>query len=303
MKDQQVRLPEPYPDENCYSILCRYAVRTGWMLSSNQASVLLFGNTMPLAGLMYKPFRTVDLERWNGGGKWKTSFGTDHSCLQYFTAFLDQDDAGLLRKCRKGMVLSTGLTKRISRKCSLTQIRKKHLWYCPVCVTEDIRTYGETYWRRLPQMPGVSYCPRHRVRLHESGLPVSETNYQLFPASYVLLHIPDTDRDHSGDIFENEFIQAAEDTEWLLENGFRLPDNPGLRAAFRETAGMELDEHAVYPAGAGREARFGHYLAARFLKESGRKRIGHMAQKCLSTIMTVDRIFGSFEDFWCSCRL
>jgi len=66
---------------------------------------------------------------------------------------------------------------------------------------------------------------------------------------------------------------------------------------------MELDEHTVYPAGTGRETRFGHYLAARFLKESGRQRIGHMAQKCLSTIMTVDRIFGSFEDFWCSCRL
>ena len=141
------------------------------------------------------------------------------------------------------------------------------------------------------------------LRLHESGLPVTETNYQLFPASYVLLHIPDTDRDHSGNIFEKEFIQVAEDTEWLLENGFQLPDNPGLRAAFRETAGMELDEHTVYPAGTGRETRFEHYLAARFLKESGRQRIGHMAQKCLSTIMTVDRIFGSFEDFWCSCRL
>ena len=86
--DRKIRLPEPYPDENCYSILCRYAVRSGWLLSSNQASVILYGSTMPLSGLLYKPFRTEDLKRWNGSGEWDVSYGKDHSCLQYFTAFL-----------------------------------------------------------------------------------------------------------------------------------------------------------------------------------------------------------------------
>ena len=151
-------------------------------------------------------------------------------------------------------------------------------------------------------MPGVSYCTRHHVRLHESGLPVSETNYQLFPASYVMLHIPDADTDHPGNIFEGEFIQVAKDTEWLLKNGFDLPDHTGLRAAFKDAAGRELDEHTVYPAGTDEGTRFEQYLAARFLKESGRKNVGLAAQKYLSTIVSVDRVFGSFETFWHSLR-
>ena len=301
VKYRDIRLPKPYPDENCYSILCRYVVRSGWLLSSNQASVILYGNTMPLAGLLYKPFRITDLKRWLEDGNWETDYGKDHSCLQYFCVFLEHDDAELLRQCRSGMAFSPGITKRISRKCSLMQIRKKHLWYCPICAREDFKVYGETYWRRLHQMPGVSYCADHRVRLRESGLPVSETNYQLFPASYVLLHIPDTDTDHSGNVFETEFNQVTEDTRWLLENGFRLPDNEGIRSAFRHVTGRELNEHTVYPAGTGDGTRFEHYLAARVLKESGRKNIGFMTQKYLSTIVSIDRTFGSFQNFWNSC--
>ncbi len=297
MTHREIRFPEPYPDENCYSILCRYAVRSGWV-SSNQVSVILYGNTMPLAGLLYKPFRNRDIDRWAGMEKQEVRYGETHSCLQYFTAFLEQGDAGLLRQCHTGMALSPGLTKRITMKCSLTQIRKKHLWYCPVCAVEDFRMYGETYWRRLPQMPGVSYCARHKVRLCESGLPVSDINYRIFPASYVLLHIPDAGTDCRGNVFEEEFIHVAKDTGWLLKHGFEIPDNTSLRALFYEKAGRELDEHVVYPGGTGGEIRFEHYLATRFLKESGRKNVGLAPQKYLSTILSIERCFGSFENFW-----
>lgn len=295
---REVRLPDPYPGESCYSILCRYAVRSGAAGSSRIASIL-YGNTMPLAGLLYKPFRSSDIERWGGPGAWDIPYGESHSCLQYFSVFMGRDDSRLLKKCRRGMDLSTGLTKRISRKCGLTQVRKKRLWYCPACVAEDFREYGETYWRRLPQMPGVSYCPRHGIRLRESGLAVSEIDYRILPASYALLHIPDAGARHPGNIFEAEFLQVAEDTAWLLENGFRLPDNSALQSLFEEASGLSLDEHAVYSAG---KAGFEHYLAARFLKESGRRNIGAAAQKYLSTILSADRAFGSFENFWQKAR-
>lgn len=297
MKPRSIRLPDPYPDETCYSILCRYAVRSG-AASSSRMTAILYGNTMPMAGLLYKPFRSSDIERWEGPGSGDILYGERHSCLPYFSVFMGYDDSLLLKKCRRGMELSLGLTKRISRKCGLMQIRKRRLWYCPACVTEDFREYGETYWRRLPQMPGVSYCPRHRVRLRESGLSVSEIDYRLFPASYVLLHIPDAGTRLPGNIFEKEFLQVAEDTEWLLKNGFRLPDIFELRSAFWETSGISLDEHAVYSPGTVGKAGFEHYLAARFLKESGRRNIGPSAQKYLSIILSIDRVFGSFENFW-----
>lgn len=297
MMDRKILLPDPYPDENCYSILCRYAVRSE-CASDNRLSTVLYGNTMPLAGLLYKPLRSIDLERWTGKEGWNILYGEDHSCLQYFAVFVGYDDFQLLRQCRTGLMLSGGQTKRISRKCGLTKIRKKHMWYCPACVAEDFQAYGETYWRRLHQMPGVSYCVQHKVRLRESGLPVSEMNYRLYPASYALLHIPDKGVDHQGNIFEEEFLQVTEDTRWLLKTGFQLTDNDSLRRMFAETAGRELNEHTVYPVGIDKNIRFENYLAARVLKESGRKTVGPEIQKYLSTITSIDRIFGSFESFW-----
>ena len=114
----------------------------------------------------------------------------------------------------------------------------------------------------------------------------------------MLLHVKDTGVKHSGNVFEREFIQVAEDTKWLLDNGFGLPDNTGLRAEFLEKTGKELDEHTVYPTETEKATKFGQYLAARVLKESGRKNLGFMVQKYLSTIVSVDRSLGSFKDFW-----
>ena len=90
----------------------------------------------------------------------------------------------------------------------------------------------------------------------------------------------------------------TEDTRWLLKTGFQLTDNDSLRRMFAETAGRELNEHTVYPVGIDKNIRFENYLAARVLKESGRKTVGPEIQKYLSTITSIDRIFGSFESFW-----
>ncbi|KAA1013152.1 TniQ family protein [Paraburkholderia panacisoli] len=37
--------------------------------------------------------------------------------------------------------------------------------FCPVCLTQDIRAVGEPYWHRVHQLPNVTICPEHRVRL------------------------------------------------------------------------------------------------------------------------------------------
>lgn len=44
----------------------------------------------------------------------------------------------------------------------------KFLRYCPLCVQSDRKTYGETYWHRTHQLPGLRICP-----LHYCGLVLS----------------------------------------------------------------------------------------------------------------------------------
>jgi TniQ len=36
---------------------------------------------------------------------------------------------------------------------------------CSICVSEDIEEHGFSYWRRVPQIVGVQYCPTHRVKI------------------------------------------------------------------------------------------------------------------------------------------
>ena len=172
------------------------------------------------------------------------------------------------------------------------------MWYCPLCVVEDIRAYGETYWRRLPQMPGVSYCTRHRVKLRESSITVSDISFQLFPASYAMDHIRDTDRDTSGNVFEEEFLQVARDTEWLLENGFSLADYGSAKIAYRRKTGKELTGHLLYTGKDVEKAGFEQYLAGRALRDSGRMFPNHYIQKYLGTILALEKDFGSVAKFY-----
>jgi hypothetical protein len=42
----------------------------------------------------------------------------------------------------------------------------KHLRYCPLCVLEQIDEFGEAYWQRLHQIPGINVCSKHECSLN-----------------------------------------------------------------------------------------------------------------------------------------
>ena len=124
--------PDPFPDETCYSLLCRYAARRG-LFTSNQVCMDLFGHTEPLSGYLFKPFRLKDLERWFAGRDMTIvpDYGMDHSCYPFFTAFLSPYEAEMARDCRTGSALTTGQAKRLNGKCGFPKSHKRNLWYCP----------------------------------------------------------------------------------------------------------------------------------------------------------------------------
>lgn len=46
------------------------------------------------------------------------------------------------------------------------------LQFCPICTESDIQKFGESYWHRLHQVPGVKVCPIHNVFLEQSTASV-----------------------------------------------------------------------------------------------------------------------------------
>ena len=290
--------PVPFRDENCYSILCRYAVRRG-LASSSQICMDLFGHTEPLEGYLFKPFRQKDLERWHGGREpaWP-EYGAAHSCYQFYAMFLGPAHAGTVRASRIGSIMTPGQAKRINRECGFTRNHKKNLWYCPECVKEDFARNGETCWRRLPQMPGAEYCPVHGMKLRESGVRVKDISYQVIPATYALIHFPEPEPG-GGNVYADRYMALAADMAWLLENGYSIADREWTRGRFIKAAGKPVHEQLFYTLSnkPGRGNRFEDYLAGRILRECGKNRIIPEVGRQIGTILSIEEAFGSLEAF------
>jgi hypothetical protein len=42
--------------------------------------------------------------------------------------------------------------------------------FCPACVAEQIKTFGESFWCRAHHLPGVDHCPKHFTPLLQTSL-------------------------------------------------------------------------------------------------------------------------------------
>lgn len=57
---------------------------------------------------------------------------------------------------------------------------------CSKCIHEDDETYGETYWRRVHQVPGIHICPWHGTQLLYSEQQYKSPNRHYVPASVTM---------------------------------------------------------------------------------------------------------------------
>ena len=122
-----------------------------------------FVNKLPL-----KRFFTVDL------------LIDQHTLFPYYHPFLFEERAQQLRE-----KMITGNEQLIHKTVgqSTTDIPNlTWLRYCPLCAKEERIHYGECYWHRLHQVPGVEICPIHRVFLENSKISVQRCRSDFIPA-------------------------------------------------------------------------------------------------------------------------
>lgn len=214
--------PSPYPDECLYSIFARYYVRSG-ISSSKEAARKLFGSESSiLASTVYLPHRLERMDYWISPlcGLTSKDMICDHTSYPYQSIAYMND---LYKEME--MIILNGVPKTGMRNVERRMIAKntyhgirQYMRYCPECAREDVLKYGETYWHRLPQLPGVEYCPEHGCRIIDSEAPFEEFRARIYPASYMIR--PDkliegiTDQKR-----KSQYMRIAEDTQWLLEHG------------------------------------------------------------------------------------
>ncbi len=113
---------------------------------------------------------------------------------------------------------------RLSKRMKTKYLRKNSLCFCPLCMKQETEQFGEPYWHRLHQIPGVTCCPKHRVKLIQA-ITLKDIRWKFIPA-YCFISGKQMDDIKAEDDKWN--IQIAEDVEWLLDHGFE----PSIRKGY-----------------------------------------------------------------------
>lgn len=164
-----VQFPLFYPDELVYSLLARYYVKSGYMRYTFAAQDLFASKTV-----------TPDIEFVNqytpaAYGMLTKNLPIEcivekHTMFPCYGRFIKPDRKqkafGSLRGMKGNLYNLLPMQKSKDGK-------ERHLRYCPICVSEDRKQFGESYWHRLHQLQGMNCCSIHKCRLLDSTITIS----------------------------------------------------------------------------------------------------------------------------------
>lgn len=162
--------PIRYEDEMLYSVISRYAIRSG--NTSHRATLIdVFGSSN----------YTVSLELQSGISRMisnlpvgstvtKEQLIFQNTMYPFYSAFKSEEQS---RWIWDEMLSEHGkdLYNAIGQSTSPIKMAT-HFQYCSRCNRIALETHGEMYWRRLFQIPGVKICAEHGVWLSQSEVPL-----------------------------------------------------------------------------------------------------------------------------------
>lgn len=158
--------PRPYPDEIIGSLLVRACRHTG--LPFKRLVHYLSGVSIrSYASFFLTPF-LARIGKEAGVDSDELLYG--HTVFPYITAFISSDATTHLRSLllshRFGHHINVApFTKTITQGLTFRRM-------CAKCATEDMESYGESYWHRSHLLPAAYVCPRHRIALIETIVPL-----------------------------------------------------------------------------------------------------------------------------------
>jgi hypothetical protein len=218
MSSHDLRLgffPMPYPDEIFYSVLCRYHVRSAnpsvyqtnrELWGKNVGVSLLFPSGIERIAEKIPPQANLTAER----------FITENTIFPFLKPFLPRERAERLFEAMKNGASGHRNMSNLSGFSRLKFARQPNLRYCEACMSADSSAYGEPYWHRLHQLPGIYICPKHQAPLLNSGILTS-----LLPGGFYPL-LPEYQNKEQPAYFApiaKQLAELADDAIWVLQNG------------------------------------------------------------------------------------
>lgn len=173
--------PTPYPDELLYSVCARYHVRSG-NISYKRTLDDIFENR-GLTASVFLPSGIGSLVKSinNAGTFNEQKVIYKHTMFLFFTAFLSEEKS---QQIFQSMCSDDGKSIYVRAGINASGVpQNKYLRFCPKCMKEDKEKYGEHYWHRSHQIPGIHCCLKHLSLLYNSAVRTVPDNKHRF-------HIP-----------------------------------------------------------------------------------------------------------------
>ena len=180
--------PEPYPDELLYSVFARYYVRSGYR---NYIFVAedLFLNRSVRPNFEYFPALKEDVVSKLTANLSFEKIILQHTMFPYHCRFLPKE--------RKEQALLSLIDMDKKYHDNILFPKRKNtptMRYYPLCVVEDRKNRGETYWHRIHQVLELTICPTHHCYLIKTDLTISgKTSPDLMPAEIVIPYNKETE--------------------------------------------------------------------------------------------------------------
>lgn len=223
--------PVPYPDELLYSLIARYHVRSGNISLKPTIEDLFDSRTTTAVIDMPSNIDTL-IKRLPFFMKYKPeNIILYNTMFPYYTAFLPQERITLIMRSMKG---NFGGDIHTRTGIMASSVRgPDFLRFCPKCNENDYAMYGEYYWHRVHQIPGVHVCHIHNVMLQNSLARICGKNKHEFIAAdkYNCINRPTVV--YSCSCLEKLF-SVAKDVSWLIGNYDTVRDSISIGNYVRE---------------------------------------------------------------------
>jgi hypothetical protein len=208
--------PEPYPDELFYSLCARFGERMRYPHKSMVMRELL-GAEGTVAVVDFPSRLGFFTEALPPGHPLKAveRLVAAHTLLPFYGPFQPIER---LKRIREEMLGSPGTALYARTGLHMSHVQPPAwLRFCPVCVEQDREQFGECYWHRVHQLPGVEVCPVHEVALDLSGVRTSNslTRREFIAAEGAIPRVPGCPRLPSVS-FREHLLHIARDAAWLL---------------------------------------------------------------------------------------
>ncbi|MFT4413348.1 TnsD family transposase [Fredinandcohnia humi] len=221
--------PTPYPNELLYSTLARFHIRSG-NISPKSTIEELFGSRSVTAVVDLSS--NIDSLVGNlpiGNNQTSENLIMENTLYPFYSAFLPPERATIVLQSMKGN--SGGSIHSRTGVMASTIKENRYIRVCKECSIESLKNYGELFWVRNHQIPGVIICSKHKTLLYDSKVLIHHFNkHEFVPASVDNCNISDeyTNLTNIGEVIESEFIpkyiKIVDNVDKLLNN--RYPNKP-----------------------------------------------------------------------------